>query len=727
MTTIFANLSSAFQSLHVPSREGRVVAPAFTENNRYQPDILSIGGQSPGSGVYKPAQFVNTQTFTLTEAQKNSLCTQLEEELWARATTTTTVEAYYGDTLLWTRTTTGAPALLEGTHSIFGLHYTDNEEWTPEGKALMEQLGYTSWDAGGYVAGGYVDANGFTKSNENYDPSQLTYKATSTMKRANPDDPIWFGGSSKSDLAKSFGFDDWSKDKPTERVSSEYVGTDRPTYYDFEKEEWMFGPKFELGKLGGGNNIGIFKGSNPYTSLSTLVGLEEVCNTKDAFLSALDKLIKKESEDINVLLSRKLREAGMQDVTKKITFAEDEEGNIVVTGNISARQKKKLAALINNDPELVDRIKTQKARMEIAEELKKEGTIDKRTGDVHKVNLGDKKFDAARTQLLKGFLEKNDLSINNLSDGLNENLDALLTEFPDLRSEIDAYKERVDGPKPTHFDMPVAATDLNDGKAAETDSVRALLSMKRGVLSEGLDEEPDFRMQLAGLRKFISDEIVDEINELYKMMPDMMITDFDMTFDSNGRMTITNVTTWGNDPEDNKQMAKIMNSWFPDDMQAVAKEIGLGILDAHDDEHGDVQEFKHEVIASGWSIEILSPDADKAALAEIAELTQEIGIALNEYFGKTMGITSPFEIIFGNDGLLSLGNGSLSYENEQKIKQVLEDINTFIEAERAGEETEGMLSVELLGIAEKFMALKDAQDKIHDKSLLPEKGIRFCI
>ena len=126
MTTIFANLSCAFQSLHVTSREGRVVTPTLTENNRNQPDILSIGGHAPGSGVYKPAQFVYTQGFTLTAEQKNSLCKQLEGELWARATTTTTVEAYYGDTLLWTRTMTNSPALLEGAHSIFDLHYTDN-------------------------------------------------------------------------------------------------------------------------------------------------------------------------------------------------------------------------------------------------------------------------------------------------------------------------------------------------------------------------------------------------------------------------------------------------------------------------------------------------------------------------------------------------------------------------------------------------------------------------
>ena len=38
-----------------------------------------------------------------------------------------------------------------------------------------------------------------------------------------------------------------------------------------------------------------------------------------------------------------------------------------------------------------------------------------------------------------------------------------------------------------------------------------------------------------------------------------------------------------------------------------------------------------------------------------------------------------------------------------------------------------MLSPQLLGIGEKLLALKEAQGKIHDKSLLPKDGVRFAI
>jgi hypothetical protein len=58
---------------------------------------------------------------------------------------------------------------------------------------------------------------------------------------------------------------------------------------------------------------------------------------------------------------------------------------------------------------------------------------------------------------------------------------------------------------------------------------------------------------------------------------------------------------------------------------------------------------------------------------------------------------------------------------------MLEEVNRYFAAEEAGEDTEGMLSPELTGVANKFSALKEAQGKIHDKSLLPKEGTRFAV
>ena len=54
-------------------------------------------------------------------------------------------------------------------------------------------------------------------------------------------------------------------------------------------------------------------------------------------------------------------------------------------------------------------------------------------------------------------------------------------------------------------------------------------------------------------------------------------------------------------------------------------------------------------------------------------------------------------------------------------------IYPYLLAERNGEDTEGMLSLELTGVAGILSELKEAQDKIHDKSLLPKEGVRCSI
>jgi hypothetical protein len=159
----------------------------------------------------------------------------------------------------------------------------------------------------------------------------------------------------------------------------------------------------------------------------------------------------------------------------------------------------------------------------------------------------------------------------------------------------------------------------------------------------------------------------------------------------------------------------------------VAKEVGLAMLDAHDAEHGDVKEFKHEIVSTSFNYEILSPDADRAALEEMEMLTWDIGTALGEFFGKTMGIENPFAVIFGSDGMLSLNKGSLSSLETQAVQKVLKEVNKYLTADAAGEDTEGMLNPVLTDIAEKFVAMKEIQEKLHDKSHIPKKGMVFGV
>jgi hypothetical protein len=475
-------------------------------------------------------------------------------------------------------------------------------------------------------------------------------------------------------------------------------------------------------------DIGNFGGSeNPLASLSKLFGMDSVFHTKSAFLTSLDKMIAKDSEELTKTLGDKLKKAGLGDVTKKITFAEDKDGNIVIEGNISAKQKKRLAQIINDDPELVERIKTQKARMEIAEELKKDGQVDEKTKKTYKADLSDKKFDAARTQLLKSFLSEQGLSLKDAANSNNEQIKNLLNSFPELDSEVNAYLNRRNTSATTAVDTSAISSTLQDGKTEESAGVRSLLSMKRGMLSEATEDEPGFGAGLAELRNDIYKEIVDKYNKKFREVnTSWQIASFSMKFDSDGRLRITDVQTGSDDPKASAQAERTMNNWLTQEMKEAGKELGSAILDDHDDKHGDVEEFKHEVIVgSGGGIKVLSADADKAAMAELEEITQDLGNALGNFFKNTLGIESSFAVIFGQDGTLSFDKGALSAMESDMVKQVMEDLNAYLAAENAGEDTEGMLSPELTGIGNKLLALKEVMDKVHDKSLLPKEGVRW--
>jgi hypothetical protein len=147
--------------------------------------------------------------------------------------------------------------------------------------------------------------------------------------------------------------------------------------------------------------------------------------------------------------------------------------------------------------------------------------------------------------------------------------------------------------------------------------------------------------------------------------------------------------------------------------------------------HGQAYHKTDSIVDTNSSPLNVSPAdqaADRAAMQEMEGLTQDIRATLGNFFGKMMGFESPFALMFGLNGLLSLGNaGALSFTESQGIKQMLEDVNRYLAAEEAGEDTEGMLSPELTGIGEKFVALKEVMGKIHDKSLLPKDGLRFGI
>ena len=486
------------------------------------------------------------------------------------------------------------------------------------------------------------------------------------------------------------------------------------------------------------DEIGLFSGShNPYTNLGTMLGLEGKFSDRDTFLSSLNNLISRENKALTSDLSNVLKKAGLEDVTKKITFAEDAKGNIVIEGNISTRQKTKLAKLVNSDTELVERIKTQKARMEIAGELERGET-----------NLAHEKFDVARTQILKDYLDKNgipldDVRLEDHESGLKnfalrddngnrkeggETLDDLLNNtFPELGREILAYTERKNATQTRAVSLGIdAATNKDDST-----SVRSLLSMKRGVLYEESGAGRNIDSQIQSLFDNVSSKIVAEVNRMFEETlsdEDSKISDYNIKVDSTGRVKISDVRTIGNDPIANANAEKLMNGMMDSELRKTANNIGSAILEFHDEEHGDVVEYTHEVTLKSGSktdYEITSPEADEAALREIKTLTNEIGSFLNDFFKATLDISGSFNLVFDDKSLQLFDAGTLSPKDAVVVKNVLADLNKYIAGDDTVDESDDTLPSKYGNVGDKLIALKEAHAKLHDKSLIPKKGVHF--
>ena len=456
--------------------------------------------------------------------------------------------------------------------------------------------------------------------------------------------------------------------------------------------------------------------------LGKIIRLDESA-TKDvqSFVSALETNIAENASNLTKLLNAALKKANLGDITKKITFSQNADGRIVIEGNINDKQKKELAKIINADSELSELIKTQSAKNAVLAELKESITDEpvnfksygawKKHNTSAGFNLAKDSLAVAREQLLKNFLDKNGIDLSDLK----AEPDIVLAKHGELGGIKGLFNE-------------IANLLSQESMTVAPAASKPLLAMKQGELVDaiGIEERFGIDEEVTELKYRFNSWIGEYNRVLTEEQSGLAITGFTLTFDQNGRVNVEVETSDGASKSAQRGKQFLATHFIkPDSFQ----ELGKAILDAHDDEHGDVQEHKHSVIIEsgkqGYRIE--SPEADQSALQEITDLTQDIGTALDDFFVKTLSIEKPFGIAFSLDGLLSLENTSmLSSTETRSIKKVLEDINNYLIAEASGEGAETMLFDELISIADRLMALQEARDKIHDKSLLPKEGLRFA-
>ncbi|MDR2755840.1 MAG: hypothetical protein LBC20_09055 [Planctomycetaceae bacterium] len=203
----------------------------------------------------------------------------------------------------------------------------------------------------------------------------------------------------------------------------------------------------------------------------------DMINANEATLSGSLKLsFESETRELTEILNGLLEEVGLDNETEEILIVEDRNGNIIIEGNIDDTKKKQLAELVNNNKELVERIKDQKAIMEMIRGLDPETNLD----------ISSDEFMETKARVLNRFLVKefgvslDDITLQNMDDGnisvliqqdnkdnkmANNQLQFVFDQIPGLKEELVHYL-------------------TNKPQNASGGNKRYLLKMKQGVLLE---------------------------------------------------------------------------------------------------------------------------------------------------------------------------------------------------------------------------------------------------
>lgn len=500
---------------------------------------------------------------------------------------------------------------------------------------------------------------------------------------------------------------------------------------------------------------GVFNDRNDsFEGLCKIIGLDVACTDRASFLDALNIANGKENDALNDVLNQLLEKAGLGEENRKITFAEDADGNIVIEGNIRADKKEELEQLVNQDKSLVRRLKDHKAKLEIAQALggktsqseDGQGSV-QMNPDVFGFDLATPDLAAARKQLLDGYLADNGFSLADVStktDGEtgkeivgmfdengdaktgNDELQALLGDFWELEDELYNYVQ--DSTQTTRETNAAEAITLGD--SASKVKNRPLFEMKRGEMSEAVDEEAlDLDQMADSVRSMVAAAVKLYNEEIAQYDPDKQIVDYSLEISDKGRLSIKDLKTKGGDDKD------VLRAW-----EFVTKQVGgtsetseafaLAVMDQHDDEHGDVKEYKHYIAMSktaGEEFLILSPDADKAALADMNKIGGELNTMFNQLFGS-FGADS-FDIFWNVESGLSLDGVFGATGMGQRVSSVLDDLNKRLKSDDPFAKTDDdkiSLNGQTEGVLKKLLELEEAHGRLHDPTL-KKFGMKFTV
>ena len=216
------------------------------------------------------------------------------------------------------------------------------------------------------------------------------------------------------------------------------------------------------------------------------------------------------------------------------------------------------------------------------------------------------------------------------------------------------------------------------------------------------------------------------------------ISNFSLVLDENGKLSVEGEFVTG---EALGITAKEMiESWLNPTFKALAEVTSNAILQKHDAEHGDVDEYKHEVelevdIITGITAEVRSEEADNAALEDLAETTVDVAESLGTFVHNTFReahdemtanefatiFSDPVDIYIDENGALSIDEATVqNQEYLQTIQEALSVLNNLLEDDKLQEGENSDMDDLPKGLQATFEQLQDVaeiMDRFHDRSL----------
>ena len=182
-----------------------------------------------------------------------------------------------------------------------------------------------------------------------------------------------------------------------------------------------------------------------------------------------------------------------------------------------------------------------------------------------------------------------------------------------------------------------------------------------------------------------------------------------------------------------RRMSGMIKSWFTEAFNDLARSVSDDLLNLHAAEHGDVDDYEHEVVLevnaiTGMTADIRSEEADRAARNDIDQATARMSETITGFIKEELStqraekdveqlLIQPIELSIDENGIITAGAKAIE---DDSLAKLVDDIVAAMNERMESEEDETLateLPVELLPALDLLRETRDYMDRFHSDDL----------